>query len=108
MERMTNTKDIVLARAHAISYFRPLFTRGTAAFLALAVALYFIGRFVWVAKVFENMPQLTDVLAVLRFFEVAFLHTEFVIQVSLVVAIGAGIWLAREVARLLAPSNRYA
>lgn len=108
MEKNSRTKNIVLARAHAVYFFRPLFTRPSAALLTLAVALYLIGQKVWVARVFENMPNPVHVLAVARFFEAAFLNTHFIVQVLTVIAFGAAIWLARECARVLAGSLRYA
>ena len=58
-------------------------------------ALWGIGREVWVAKVFENMPSVWNVPEVLGFASGAFLHTEFAVQVLLIVAFGALVWLAR-------------
>lgn len=101
-------KDIVLARAHRIYFFRPLFSRGAAAFLVLGASLFILAREVWVAKVIQNMPSPTHTGAVLRFFEAAFLNTGFLVQAVVVISIGAGIWLARECARSLFPARQYA
>lgn len=108
MEKNNRTKDIVLARAHAVYFFRPLFTRASAALLTLAAALYFIGRKVWVAKILQNMPKTADVLAVARFFIAAFLNTHFIVQALTLIALAAGIWLARECARLFVGAYRFA
>lgn len=81
---------------HRIRVFAPL---GAASILFI-VALGGIGREVWVAKVFANMPSYADVPGVLNFFSGAFLHTELVVQVFLILAVGALVWLARGLARI--------
>lgn len=62
------------------------------------VALWGIGREVWVAKVFQNMPSVWNVPEVLSFISGAFLYTEFVVQVLSIIALGALVWLARTLA----------
>ena len=54
--------------------------------LVFLAALWGIGRAVWVAKVFENMPALSDVPAVLAFYFHAFLGTGALEQALLVTA----------------------
>ena len=70
-------------------------------------ALWGIGREVWVAKVLENMPSVWNVPQVLGFASSAFLHTELAVQILLITALAALVWLARAVAlrmRTLNPS----
>ena len=76
--------------------------------LVFALSLLAIGREVWVAKILANMPSVADVPAVLRFLASAFAHTDLAVQVLVVVATGALVWLARAFARLLAATGRYA
>lgn len=79
---------------HATRTFVPVLL--TSALFILAV--WEIGREVWVAKVFENMPSYADVPAMLNFFAGAFINTEVVVQVFSIVAVAALIWLARSFA----------
>lgn len=71
-----------------------------AASVLLALALWGIGREVWVAKVLENMPSYADVPGVLGFLSGAFLHTELAVQVLSILVLGALLWLARSFALL--------
>lgn len=74
------------------------------------LAVWEIGREVWVAKVFENMPSFANVLAVLNFMGSAFVNTEVVVQMFSILALGALVWLARGFAVALGqmPSARHA
>jgi hypothetical protein len=76
-----------------------------ASFLVLALSLYLIGREVWVARVFANMPDSADVLAVLRFFTYAFLNTHLSVQTLLLLSIAAAVWLVREAAAVFMPRS---
>jgi hypothetical protein len=78
-------------------------------FVLLVVSLYFIGREVWVARVFENMPSAGHVTAVLRFFASAFITTDAAVQALTLLSAIAVLWLLRELVRLLSlQSARYA
>lgn len=94
-------KQNVMRRVRTIHAVRPL-TGGTAvAVVLLGVSLYAIGRMVFVAQVFRNMPAVGDVSAVLRFFLSAFLHTDFVVQVLTLLVTAAALWMVRDIARVL-------
>jgi hypothetical protein len=106
---MTSThtiQEVVMRRVERIHRLRPLLSRGVASFAIFVAALFAIGREVWVAKVFQNMPSMMDVLAFTRFAEAAFLNTRFIVQVLIVVAVAALIWLARELVRYVASAVR--
>lgn len=101
MEPMTNSriKQVVLRRARFIRTVRP-FVSGTALATVLSAAsLYALGREVWVARVLENMPSPANLLALLRFFEAAFLNTSFAVQVLSLVLVFGMLWVARDTAR---------
>lgn len=85
---------------HTVRTLTPAFAAGGLFILALGG----IGREVWVAKVFENMPSYADIPSVPSFFSGAFLHTELMVQVLLILALGALVWLARSFALLAANS----
>ena len=96
-----------MRRVRIIRAVRPFVSNAAGAVALLVISLYFLGREVFVAQVFRNMPKAGDYAAVLRFFEAAFLNTSFVVQLLTVVAALGGLWLARECARLLTPVGRY-
>lgn len=76
---------------HAARTFAPVF----AASALFILAVWEIGREVWVAKVFENMPSFANVPAVLNFLGSAFVNTELAVQTFTIVALGAFVWLTR-------------
>jgi len=95
----SNIKQNVMNRVRTIHTVRP-FTSGTAVALFLIVlSLYAIGRFIFVAQVFRNMPSPADIGAFLNFFVVAFMHTDFIVQVLSVLVVASLIWVARDVVR---------
>ena len=70
--------------------------------LALAtLALYGIGREVWVARVFENAPSLANIGASVHFWVFAFLDTRLPVQLLTLIVLVSVIYLARETARLV-------
>lgn len=91
---------VVMRRVRAIHATR-LFAAPAASALALVIALWGIKREVWVAKVFENMPALTDVPAVLSFYASAFLGTGLSVQLLCILLAASALWLASEFAHLL-------
>ena len=98
----------VMRRVRTIHTLRPLVsTTAFSAFLFLG-ALWGIGREVWVARVFENMPSLSDAAALSRFALSAFLHTDFLVQALSVLAIAAFVWLVSDGLRTLRSTPRLA
>lgn len=85
---------------HAVRTFAPVLS-ASALFM---LAVWEIGREVWVAKVFENMPSYADLPAIVSFFGSAFVNTEVVVQVLSILAFGALVWLARSFALALGES----
>ncbi len=94
---MTNNADIVMRRVRAIHFLRPIVSGSALALLVAFVALYEIGREVWVAKVFENMPG--DILSALQFFLMAFSNTEFTVQALTLVTGMAVLCVAKDIGR---------
>jgi hypothetical protein len=90
----------VMRRVRTIHMLRPIIRSEVAAIAVMLVALYFIGRKVWVARIFENMPK-TSVVALFRFSEAAFLNTEFVVQILVVITVMAFGWALREMVRAI-------
>ena len=75
---MTEKSDLeknVMRRVHRIRVLRLIISGAVFALTATLLALYGIGREVWVARVFENGPQ--DARGQLLYFIYAFEHTRF-------------------------------
>lgn len=107
---MTSRSSIhmtVMRRVHRVHALRVLSSAPIVSALVFALALWGIGREVWVARVFENMPSLAHADAVGRFILAAFMNTESVVQVLSVLALIAFVWLARNSVRVL-PTPRFA
>jgi hypothetical protein len=98
MESSNNLRRNVMRRVRFAHAVRPFLSNAAGAFALLGISLYFLGREVFVAQVFRNMPS--DFAAVLRFVEAAFLNTTVMVQILTVLAALAGLWLIRECARL--------
>lgn len=99
----------VMRRVRTIHALRSASTGAGASVLLLVLSLYLIGKEVWVARVWHNMPSLSHVGSFATFFTYAFTHTRFSVQVLTLLVIFALLWLARESVRILTlPSRRYA
>lgn len=100
MNKQSSVERAVMRRIYTIRILRPLISSGTLAALVLVLALWGIGREVWVAKVFANGPQ--DFFGHLAYLGYAFGHTRLVVQALSLLTLAALIYTAREVARLIA------
>lgn len=100
MTNSTNIQKNVMRRVRFVHAVRPFLSNAAGSVALLGLSLYMLGREVFVAQVFRNMPA-ADAGAVLRFAESAFLNTTFIVQALTVLAALAGIWLVHECARLI-------
>jgi len=78
---------------------RPIASSTMLATLLVIGSLYLIGRKVWVAKVFANMPNPAHVASTVRFFEAAFFNTSSIVQALCIVLAFGFVWLVRELLR---------
>lgn len=102
-----STQTIVMQRVYAIHKMR-LFALPLSAALVLVLSLWGVGKQVWVAKVFENMPALSDIPAVLSFYTGAFLGTDLSVQVLFLLTIGAFALLMHSALRTFSATLRFA
>ena len=111
MTNLTNESTIhatVMRRVHTIHFLQSPVTTLALTAVIFGLSLWGIGREVWVARVFQNMPSLGDWDAVLRFSLSAFLDTRFIVQALSIVALGALIWLATNLINLTRETVRFA
>ncbi|MDR3548080.1 MAG: hypothetical protein P4M11_07445 [Candidatus Pacebacteria bacterium] len=102
---MTNQSDSivytnVMRRVRAIHFMQSPMTTIALSSCILALALWGIGREVWIARVLQNMPSTADWDAVLRFYLSAFIDTRFIVQALSIITLGALLWLVVNIARL--------
>lgn len=90
-----------MRRVHTIHAVRPLMSGVALAVVVFGVSLYALGRFVFVAQVFRNMPAVQDVGALLRFFAEAFITTEVAVQLVTVAIMFSLLWMLRDIMRLV-------
>ncbi|MGE5541283.1 MAG: hypothetical protein ACM3TU_03330 [Bacillota bacterium] len=101
MQNSASISKNVMRRVRVIHAVRPLLSTTALGVIVLVLALWGIGREVWVARVFENMPSVADLAAVTRFFAAAFLNTRVAVQVLLVLAAFASVLVVRDFFRNL-------
>lgn len=96
--RILNT---VMRRVRIIRVLRPVASTTTLACGLLFLSLLGIGKEVFVAQVFENMPG--NVAALGTFFISAFANTTLLVQGLSLTVLAAGVWFLRDVAQALTP-----
>jgi hypothetical protein len=92
----TRIQNAVMRRVRIIAALRPFISNLAGALYLLTLSLYMLGREVFVAQVWRNMPSLADAGAVARFVEGAVLNTEVSVQLILTLIIIGNVWLFSE------------
>ncbi|MEK7179616.1 MAG: hypothetical protein AAB689_01125 [Patescibacteria group bacterium] len=95
----SNIERAVMRRIHLIRILGLVISTGVLAILTLVLALWGIGREVWVARVFQNAP--TDFMHIPNFFIAAFGHTRLVVQVLALLTFASFVYLARKTVQLI-------
>jgi hypothetical protein len=101
-------RAVVMRRVHIIHTVEPLLTTLSVSLVLFVVALWGIGREVWVARVFQNMPSLTNISAVAHFYLAAFMDTRFIVQVLVVLVAAAFVWFAYNSTKMITSFARFA
>lgn len=81
-----------MRRIKIIRFFRPVVSTHILSLAAVLLALWGIGREVFVAQVFANMTSLSGLNAFVSFGVTAILHTTMLVQVLVLVSVVAGAW----------------
>lgn len=95
----TDIEKNVMRRVHLLRILGLIISTGTLAVLTFIAALWGVGKEVWVARVFENMPPTNDLLAFVRFWLSSFIHTRLVVQVLTLFTFASLVYLIREIVR---------
>lgn len=94
-------KQNVMRRVHTMHLLRPLVSTTALAGVVMIVSVYELGRLVFVAQVFRNMPAVQDISALLQFFVSAYLNTDVAVQLFTLLAIFGVAWMVRDIARMV-------
>ncbi len=105
---MSTISQNVMRRVHIIRAVRPLLSGTALASVLFLLAVWGIGREVWVAHVLQNMPSVIDVSALVRFLIAAFLNTRVIVQVLTVIAGAAFVYALHDMARGWSTETRFA
>ncbi|OGG92716.1 hypothetical protein A2609_01275 [Candidatus Kaiserbacteria bacterium RIFOXYD1_FULL_47_14] len=97
----TDIEKNVMRRVRLIRILGLIISTIVLAIATFVFALWGIGKEVWVARVFQNMPQSGDFTEIVRFYISAFGHTRFIVQALAVFTFVSFIYLARETIRAL-------
>src|SRR5687767_6106619 len=100
INEQSNIEQVVMQRVRRIALLRLFISLAVASCVLFAAALWGIGREVWVARVFENMPH-GDPVAFSQFMLAAFGHTNFLVQLCTLIAVVSLVYLARATAQAL-------
>lgn len=100
MTDRSNIERIVMQRVHLIRALRFAISGGTLSTLISVLALWGIGREVWIAHVLQNAP--TNFLDLPRFYFAAFVHTRLAVQALILLVLVALLFVAREISRAVA------
>ena len=82
-----------MRRVRLIRILWLVISTATLAILTLVLALWGIGKEVWVARVFQNAPE--NLMTLPSFFISAFGHTRTVVQILAILTFASFIYLAR-------------
>ncbi len=104
MTNQSNIEQVVMRRVRLIRILALVISTVTLAVLATIAALWSIGREVWVAHVFENMPSVGNIGALSDFWVSAFLNTHLIVQILTVLALASLLFLVRETVRFFVSS----
>ena len=100
MNNQTSSIERAVMRSiHIIRILWLVISTGTLALLTLVLALWGIGKEVWVERVFQNVPA--DIVNIPNFLISAFGNTRLVVQILAVLTFASFIYLARATARAI-------
>jgi len=97
----SNIEHIVMRRIRLLRILGLIISTGMLVALTFIAALWGVGKEVWVARVFENMPHANNLFAFARFWFDAFVHTRLIVQVLTLLTLTSFVYLIREIVRTI-------
>ena len=100
MNEPSSIEKIVMQRVYLIRALKFAISSGTFSMLISILALWGIGREVWIAQVLQNSPQ--HPIDLIRFYAAAFLETTLIVKMLVLLTLTALFYVAREISRAIA------
>jgi hypothetical protein len=94
-------ESIVMTRTRRIRMWSAVLSGEALALAVAALALWGIGREVWVARVFHNAPSIAHVSAAAHFWLAALANTRVVVQMLILTILIAAVYIIRFIAHSL-------
>ena len=91
-----NLKTRIMRRAYTIWALRMATSPMVVKFLIIVASVWQFKENVFVSKVFENMPSVLDASATYSFFSSALLHTQLIVQTSVLAVAVFSLLLLRD------------
>lgn len=101
MIEQSDIERVVMRRVHLLRILGLIISTGALAALTFVATLWGVGREVWVARVFQNMPPASDLMSFARFWFATFVNTRLIVQVLTLFTLASFIYLIREIVRML-------
>ena len=92
-------KTRIMRRVYAIYVLRKMLSPRSLKVAIILASLWQIHTHVAEKFVLANMPRVADIVAVAKFYLAAFLHTQSIVQVSILASGVLVLWLAKDVLR---------
>lgn len=99
MQPISQFKKETMRRIYLVFFMRKLVGRIALKTYAVLGLLYLQTYAVSFTNVIKNMPALSDLPAVARFYSYAFLNTQASVQLMTVAVLALALWLSRDLAR---------
>lgn len=97
----SDIERVVMRRVHLLRILGLVISTGALMALTFVVALWGVGKEVWVAHVFANMPHPGNLLDLARFWLSTFMNTRLIVQILTLLTLASLIYLILEVVRFL-------
>ena len=91
-----NLKTRIMRRVYVVWFLRQALSARSMKVMIVLASLWQIKQLVYVKAVIANMPKLTDLAANYNFFSYALLHTQFAVQLSILVSGVLMVWIASD------------
>ncbi len=97
MKNYSLLKTRIMRRVYAIWILRKALSQRSLKIMVILATFWQIKNLVYVRAVIANAPSITDLVANLRFFSAALLHTQFAVQISILASAILMLWVARDI-----------
>jgi len=97
----SDIERVVMRRVHLLRILGLIISTGVLVALTLIAALWGVGKEVWVARVFQNMPHSGNLFDLARFWLATFMNTRLVVQILTLLTLASLAYLILEVVRFL-------